>query len=68
LRLTLDESVYELLMEHGYTPELGARPMERAIDSLIAQPLAKVILAEGLGQETEIVARAVRAGVVFDRR
>ena len=28
-RLTLDESVYALLMQKGYAPEYGARPMER---------------------------------------
>ena len=29
IRLTLDESVYALLMKEGYSPEFGARPMER---------------------------------------
>ncbi len=55
-------------MERGDSPELGARPMERAVDAMFAQPLAKAILTEGLGRGTEIVARAGGAGVVFDRR
>ena len=61
--LTLDESVYALLMERGYPPELGARPMERAIDSLIAQPLARVILEGGLRGKIRV--RASEGAVVF---
>ena len=37
LRLTVDESVYALLMREGYSPDFGARPMERAVEALIAQ-------------------------------
>ena len=67
MRLTMDESVYALLMERGFSPALGARPMERAIDALIAQPLAKLIL-EGTGQPSgELVARAADGVVVFSR-
>jgi ATP-dependent Clp protease ATP-binding subunit ClpC len=44
LRLTLEEPVYSLLMQKGYSPEFGARPMERTIEQLIAQPLAKAII------------------------
>ena len=61
--LTLDESVYALLMERGYPPELGARPMKRAIDSLIAQPLARVILEGGLRGKIRV--RASEGAVVF---
>lgn len=31
-------------MEKGYSAEFGARPMERAIEQLIAQPLAKAMI------------------------
>lgn len=44
LRLSLEESVYSLLMEKGYSAEFGARPMERTIEQLIAQPLAKAMI------------------------
>ncbi len=65
LTLTLDEPVYALLMERGYSPELGARPMERAIEALIAQPLAKAILTDGYRQGAEIAARVLGDAVVF---
>ncbi len=64
--LTLDESVYALLMERGYSPELGARPMERAIESLIAQPLAKVILGGRGAHGGEMLARASGTKVTFE--
>ena len=66
LRLTLDESVYALLMCEGYSPEFGARPMERAVESLIAQPLAKVILNGRREHGREIHARADGGIVEFE--
>ena len=65
LKLTLDESVYALLMERGFSPEFGARPMERAVEALIAQPLAKAIL-DGSAKRGELVARAAGANVTFE--
>ncbi len=65
LRLTVDESVYALLMREGYSPEFGARPMERAVEALIAQPLAKVIL-DGSAIRGELVARPAGANVTFE--
>ena len=66
-RLTLDEAVYALLMEKGFSPAFGARPMERAIEAMIAQPLAKAILEGRGGQGGEVIARASGTKVVFDR-
>ena len=66
LRLTLDESVYALLMKEGYSPEFGARPMERAVEALIAQPLAKVILSGRREHGRDILARAAGGIVEFE--
>ena len=65
-RLTVDESVYALLMKEGYSPEFGARPMERAVESLIAQPLAKVIVNGRREHGREILARAAGGIVEFE--
>ena len=65
LRLTLDESVYALLMEKGFSPAFGARLMERAIETLIAQPLAKAILDGSVKQGGTLVARASGTTVTF---
>jgi ATP-dependent Clp protease ATP-binding subunit ClpB len=42
--LQLDESAKELLMREGYDPSYGARPLKRAIQSHIQNPLAVKLL------------------------
>ncbi|HMM80413.1 MAG TPA: ATP-dependent chaperone ClpB [Pyrinomonadaceae bacterium] len=40
ITLVLDDSARDLLIEQGYDPVYGARPLKRAIQSLIQNPLA----------------------------
>lgn len=40
ISLVLDKSARELLMREGYDPSYGARPLKRAIQTLIQNPLA----------------------------
>jgi len=65
-QLTLDESAYALLMETGYSPSFGARPMERAIEQLIAQPLARAILEKRFESAKRLTARALAGRIAFD--
>jgi ATP-dependent Clp protease ATP-binding subunit ClpB len=44
IRLELDASAKELLTREGYDPSYGARPLKRAIQTLIQNPLAVKIL------------------------
>jgi ATP-dependent Clp protease ATP-binding subunit ClpA len=48
IRLTLTESVIDLLAEQGYDSKMGARPLGRKIDELIRVPLSKKILFDRL--------------------
>jgi ATP-dependent Clp protease ATP-binding subunit ClpA len=48
IRLTLSESVIDLLAQKGYDPKMGARPLGRKIDELIRVPLSKKILFDSL--------------------
>jgi ATP-dependent Clp protease ATP-binding subunit ClpA len=48
IKLTLSESVVDLLAEQGYDPKMGARPLARKIDELIRVPLSKRILFDRL--------------------
>ena len=43
--ITLDSSVWEHLCEVGYDPDFGARPLKRAIQQEIENPLSKAILS-----------------------
>ena len=48
IKLTLTESVIELLATKGYDNKMGARPLGRKIDELIRVPLSKKILFDRL--------------------
>jgi ATP-dependent Clp protease ATP-binding subunit ClpB len=50
LTITLDEEAKELIAEEGYDPAYGARPLKRAIQRLIQNPLA-IRLLEGEFEE-----------------
>ena len=58
VRLVLEPSARELLMREGYDPTYGARPLKRAIQSLIQNPLAvKLLQGEILpGQTVHVMA------------
>ena len=57
--LELDESAKALLMREGYDPSYGARPLKRAIQTLIQNPLAvKLLQGEILpGQKIKLSAK-----------
>jgi ATP-dependent Clp protease ATP-binding subunit ClpB len=42
--MELSDSAMDLLCEEGYDPMFGARPLKRAIQRLIQNPLSKKIL------------------------
>jgi len=44
LKLELTEQAKELLIEKGYSPEFGARPLRRAIEHYIEDPLSESML------------------------
>lgn len=44
LRMVLDEAVYDRLAEVGFDPVYGARPLKRAIQQYLENPLAQEIL------------------------
>jgi ATP-dependent Clp protease ATP-binding subunit ClpB len=44
ISIVLEESAKELLAREGYDPNFGARPLKRAIQTLIQNPLAMKLL------------------------
>ncbi len=44
IHLTLDDSAKKLLVREGYDPQFGARPLKRAIQSELLDPLAMKLL------------------------
>jgi ATP-dependent Clp protease ATP-binding subunit ClpC len=54
LKLELDEKAKDLLVQRGYDPSYGARPMRRAVERFLEDRLAEEIL-RGVLHETEPV-------------
>jgi ATP-dependent Clp protease ATP-binding subunit ClpB len=50
IKVSLDSSAKDLLVDKGYEPSLGARPLKRAILKEIQNPLAEAILSGGYAE------------------
>ena len=44
----VDESAYAFLIEKGFSPELGARPLKRAVEQHLLAPLAASIVEQSI--------------------
>ena len=65
LTLRVDNAVLDRLLEAGFDPVYGARPLKRIIQRLIENPLAESILAGKFAPGVEIVGRLEEEQVVF---
>ena len=54
LRLELEQSAKNFLIEKGYNPDFGARPLRRAIGTFIEDPLSEMLLAGEVGRDNVI--------------
>lgn len=48
IKVELDDKAKEFLVEKGYNPDFGARPMRRSVERYLEDPLAEEILRGGL--------------------
>ncbi len=58
ITLTLSQDVIRMLVDKGYDPQYGARPMRRAIERILEDPIAEAILRGELVEGC--MSRAVR--------
>ncbi len=58
IRLSLDKKATDLLVERGYDPDYGARPMRRAIERMIENPISELIL-EGTFADGSVINASV---------
>ena len=65
IKISLSESVIDLLAKKGYNNKMGARPLSRKIDELIKIPLSKKILFEKIA-DCEIYIDSVDSSITFD--
>src|SRR5580658_4174523 len=58
IKLRLSEAARELILKEGYDPAYGARPLRRAIQRLIQDPLAMQMLGGEIAPGDEVLADA----------
>jgi ATP-dependent Clp protease ATP-binding subunit ClpB len=67
MKLELDEAAMELLAEVGYDPVYGARPLKRAIQRMIENPLAQRLLQGDFVSGDTIRGKVSDHKLVFDK-
>ncbi len=65
INLEFDESALDFLCDAGYDPAFGARPVKRAIQNYVENPLAKMILAGAFGEQSVIKVSAGQGSLNF---
>ncbi len=65
LNLTLDDKARDLLVEKGYDPTYGARPMRRSVERFLEDPLAEEILRGSLHDGDPIAVTVEDGKIVF---
>ena len=65
ITIELDESAKDLLVQEGYDPVYGARPLKRAIQTLIQNPLAVSLLKGDIGSGQTVRVSAENGEIKF---
>ncbi|EKS32731.1 ATP-dependent chaperone ClpB [Afipia clevelandensis] len=66
ITLTLDEKAREWLAAKGWDPAYGARPLKRAIQRAVQDPLAEMILSGRIHDGENVVVSAKDEGLTFN--
>jgi len=66
IELKLDAKAREWLAEKGYDPAYGARPLKRAIQKSVQDPLAELILSGKVKDGETVAVSAGRQGITFN--
>ncbi|WP_297424188.1 ATP-dependent chaperone ClpB [uncultured Acinetobacter sp.] len=67
LQLTLDDAAFDQLIDAGFDPIYGARPLKRAIQQQVENGLAQRILAGDYAPGDTILVTAQNGELVFDK-
>ncbi len=66
IKLEFDQSAIDFLSDTGYDPAFGARPVKRAVQTYVENPLAKEILGGRFGEDSTVRVKAGEGGLVFE--
>jgi len=67
-KLTLTDAAKELIIDEGYNPEFGARPLRRAVERLVEDPLSEDILGGKFPAGCEILVRVREKKLHFEEK
>ena len=63
--MTLAKSARDLIIEEGYDPEYGARPIRRTVEQLLEDALAEALLRRDVANGDAITAKVVDGKIEF---
>ena len=67
LKLVLDQQATDLLVEKGYDPQYGARPMRRSVERFLEDPLAEEILKGKLVEGEPVQVTVADGKLIFSQ-
>jgi ATP-dependent Clp protease ATP-binding subunit ClpB len=67
LKLEISDEVMQMLVEAGFDPVYGARPLKRSIQQFIENPLAQDILSGKFAPGDLIKAEMMEGNVIFEK-
>ena len=65
INLTIDESAIDLISNAGYDPEFGARPVKRALQTMLLNKLSTMILSGEVDRNKPVTASANGNQLIF---
>ena len=65
IEITLDQAAHEFLIEKGYDPTYGARPMRRAVERFLEDPLAEEILRGNIKEGDHVTVSSDKTKLTF---
>ncbi|MBR5707609.1 MAG: AAA family ATPase, partial [Bacteroidaceae bacterium] len=65
INLTIDESAIDKISQAGYDPEFGARPVKRALQTLLLNKLSTMILSGEIDRTKPVTATVVNGQLTF---
>jgi len=68
VKLVVNEAARGYLVENGWDEKYGARPLRRAVERLLEDPLAESILRDDYNKEEPVIVSVGEKGLVFTQK
>jgi len=68
VKLVVNEAARGYLVDNGWDEKYGARPLRRAVERLLEDPLAEAILRDDYNKDEPVVVSVGEKGLVFTQK